>query len=281
MASLYSADFCEFDRMLKKRLIFTLLWQKSLFQLSRNFSLQAAGNLQWVRKHYELTSISRSIDELVLLNVARVDRQPDAFCQDISQLSAFCFMPIAAGGGIHSVEDAFRLLDAGADKLVVNSVLFSEPRLVRELVHVFGTQSIVASLDYKCTPKGREVLTHKGKQSVGLLLEDAVRQAEDLGVGELYITSIDRDGTGQGYDLEALSLVSNSCHVPVIASGGVGDFRHLLEGLQLKNVTGASTANIFNFLGDGLTKARKFIEDNGVQLAHWNFDMVSQADVAG
>jgi imidazole glycerol-phosphate synthase subunit HisF len=262
--------------MLKKRLVFTLLVQKGVFQLSRNFSLQAAGNIEWLCEHYELTSISRSIDELTLLNVTRGDQDLDAFCECISQLSAFCFMPIAAGGGIQSVDDAYRIIDAGADKLVLNSALFSGHALVRELVKIFGSQSIVASIDYKCTSAGREVLAKKGKQSVGLMLEDAVRQAENLGVGELYVTSIDRDGTGQGYDLEALAIVSNVCRVPVIASGGVGDFRHLLEGLQLKNVTGVSTANIYNFLGDGLTKARRFIEEGDVPLAQWNFDVVRE-----
>jgi cyclase len=107
-------------------------------------------------------------------------------------------------------------------------------------------------------------------------LATAIRHAEKAGAGELYLTSIDRDGTGQGYDLDTLELASRLCRLPIIASGGVGDFAHLLQGLQLENVTGASTANIFNFMSDGLTRARAFIEAGGLQLAHWQF-----ADVAG
>ena len=261
--------------MLKKRLIFTLLSQNGVFQLSRNFSLQAVGNLDWLRKYYDLSSISRSVDELVLLNVARGEKRMKSFCQDVSKLSSFCFMPIAAGGGIQSLDDAHRLLDSGADKLIVNSALFTRPDLVRELVQVFGRQCIVASLDYKYTALGAEAILENGQRPSGLTLEQAIVLAEDSGVGELYVTSIDQDGTGQGYDLETVSWASRACRVPVIASGGVGDFRHFLEGLQIENVTGVSTANIFNFLGDGLTKARDFIQKNDVQLAYWNFDAIT------
>jgi cyclase len=215
------------------------------------------------------------VDELVLLNVARGEKHMESFCQDVSKLSSFCFMPIAAGGGIQSLDDAYRLLDSGADKLIVNSALFTRPDLVRELVQVFGRQCIVASLDYKCTALGAEAILENGQRPSGLTLDQAIVLAEDSGAGELYVTSIDQDGTGQGYDLETVSWASRACRVPVIASGGVGDFRHFLEGLQIENVTGVSTANIFNFLGDGLTKARDFIQKNDVQLANWNFDAIT------
>lgn len=263
--------------MLKKRLIFTLLVQKGVFQLSRNFSLQAVGTLDWLRKHYEWASISRSIDELVLLNVTRGNKQMQVFCDNVSRLSAFSFMPIAAGGGIQSVEDAYRLLDAGADKLVINSALFSSPGLVEELAKIFGSQCVVASLDYRKTESGAEVFCQEAKTRVGMMLDSAIRHAENTGAGELYITSVDRDGTGQGYDLETLEAASSICRLPIIASGGVGDFQHFLQGLQLTNVTGASTANIFNFMSDGLTQARKFIETNGVELARWDFSKIPRA----
>lgn len=256
--------------MLKKRLIFTLLAAKGIFQLSRNFSLQAVGNFDWLRKHYHFASISRSIDELVLLNVARGDRHMAAFCDSVSQLSTACFMPIAAGGGIASLDDAYRLLDAGADKLVVNSALFTRPELVGEMAKTFGSQCVVASLDYRGSGVGAEVLAEAGRTRCATLSE-AIRRAEQIGAGELYLTSIDRDGTGQGYDVATLAAAAQLCRVPVIASGGVGNFEHLLEGLRIANVTGASTANIYNFMSDGLTQARTFIEQAGLQLARWHF----------
>jgi len=257
--------------VLKKRLIFTLLVNKGVFQLSRNFSLQAVGSFDWLKKHYELMSISRSIDELVLLNVTRGDKQTALFCESVSQLSTLCFTPIAAGGGIASMEDAYRLLDAGADKLVINTLLFDRPALVEELARTFGSQCVVASLDYRRQGGRLEVCADAAKRPTGSTLEAAARLAEQAGAGELYVTSVERDGTGQGYDVEALELVSRCCRLPVIASGGVGDFEHFVQGLRLRGVSGASTANIFNFMGDGLTKARGYIEQNGIELAKWDF----------
>ncbi len=257
--------------MLKKRLIFTLLIAKGLFQLSRNFSLQSVGTLDWLRKHYHFLSISRSVDELVLLNVTRGDKQMDAFCDSIARLSASSFMPIAAGGGIVSLDDAYRLLDAGADKLVVNSALFTTPRLVEDLAKTFGRQCVVASLDYRGTGERAQVYSQEGRIGTGMTLAAAVRRAEEIGAGELYLTSIERDGTGQGYDVATLEWACGLSRMPVIASGGVGNFEHLLQGLQIANVTGASTANIFNFMSDGLTQARKFIEANELPLARWEF----------
>ena len=257
--------------MLKKRLIFTLLVRKGVFQLSRNFSLQAVGNFDWLSNHYKLTSIARSIDELVLLNVDREYDQHASFLSSVAQLGTMCFMPVAAGGGVRTIDDAYRLLDAGADKLVVNTALFTEPKLVEEIARNFGSQCVVASLDYRKTVSGFEVWCGNGKRNSEMGLQDAARRAESVGAGELYVTSIDRDGTGQGYDLEALNLVTQTSRLPVIASGGVGDFKHFLEGLNLDGVTGASTANIFNFMSDGLTQARSFIEARGIPLAQWDF----------
>ena len=257
--------------MLKKRLIFTLLLNKGIFQLSRNFSLQAVGTLDWLKKHYEFAAISRSVDELVLLNVTRGEKQLPLFCEAIAQMSSSAFMPLAAGGGIGSLDDAYRLLDAGGDKLVVNSALFSAPGLVQDLVRTFGSQCVVASIDYRGSGADAEVFNEDGKTRTGLSLVAAIRRAEELGAGELYITSIDRDGTGQGYDLETLRQSSALCRLPMIASGGVGNFEHLLQGLQMPNVSGASTANIFNFMSDGLTQARGFIQAHRVPLASWDF----------
>lgn len=239
--------------------------------MSRNFSLQAVGNFDWLRKHYHLHSITRSIDELVMLNVSRGANDIKSFCESISQLSAMSFMPIAAGGGIREIDDAYRLLNAGADKLVMNNALFRMPGLVEGVARTFGSQCVVISLDVKRSDAGFQTFSDAGKHDTGMSLEAAIRLAEGLGAGELYVTSIDQDGTGQGYELESLRIATATSRLPVIASGGVGDFRHFVEGLSLDGVTGASTANIFNFMSDGLTQARAFIEAQGVKLASWDF----------
>jgi cyclase len=178
-------------------------------------------------------------------------------------------MPIAAGGGIRSRDDAFALLGAGADKLVVNTPLFTSPGLVEELAATFGSQCLVGSIDYRRGPAGTTVYYGNGAVSAAMPVEEAVRLAEGLGVGEIYLTSIDKDGTGQGYDIEALRAVADSSSIPVIASGGVGDFDHFVAGMSLPNVNGASTANIFHFVGEGLREARDHLLGHGIELARW------------
>lgn len=260
--------------MLKKRLIFTLLLQDGIIQLSRNFSLQAVGNLDWLYRHYDFDSMARSVDELVLLNVGRAHKNITEFAANVSSISKKCFMPIAAGGGISCIEDAYAILDAGADKLIVNSALNGNPNLVMEMVKIFGSQCVVASIDYKYVNSLDEVFTTNGMQPTGLTVEGAIRNAETMGVGEVYLTSMERDGTGEGYDLAMLSRVVNLCQVPIVASGGVGDFEHFVNGMEIENVTGVSTANIFNFVGDGLAEARNHIRECGIELAQWDFEIL-------
>lgn len=257
--------------MLKKRLIFTLLWQKGAYCLSRNFKLQTAGDLTWIKKHYNFQVIAFSIDELVVLNVARGDKGLESFAADVAELTRGCFVPLAAGGGIRSLGDARLLLNSGADKLVVNTPLYDQPDLVRELAQQFGRQCVVGSIDYKRTERGTEVFTQNGARPTGKSVEEAVAHAQGLGVGEIYLTSIERDGTGQGYDMGTLLRAIEASRVPLIASGGVGNFDHLADWLVQERASAAATANIFNFLGAGLIEARHHIAGRGIPLAQWEF----------
>lgn len=238
--------------------------------LSRNFRLQQVGNLQWLKDHYDFDAIAYSIDELIVLNVGREGKDADLFCQSLLELGKGCFIPIAAGGGIESFDDACKLFDAGADKLVINSALFKKPELVRELVRNYGGQSIVASLDYKVAGNEALVYIENGQLNTGARLEEAVEKVVALGVGEIYLTSIERDGTGQGYDLATLKKIAAISPVPIIASGGVGRDDHLVAGLDDVNVQAVSTANLFNFMEDGLTEARQYMKEQGVSLAEWD-----------
>lgn len=256
--------------MLKPRLVFVLLADRGTFVLSRNFRLQAVGDLRWLRSHYDFAAIAHSIDELVVLDVERSPRKDlTRFTLLLGELAASCFVPIAAGGGLRSLDDAFQLLGAGADKLVVNTPLVDDPALVRSLVTTFGAQSVVASLDYKHVGARREVFVADGARATGLELTEAARRAEELGVGELLVTSMDRDGTGQGYDLEGVRAVASAVSVPVVACGGVGRFDHLAEGLERGGASAVATANLFNFMADGLVEARAQLRARGVPLAAW------------
>jgi cyclase len=265
--------------MLKKRLIFTLLVQKGRFMLSRNFTLQAAGDLDWIMEHYEFDSIAFSIDELIVLNVDRDTSDTEQFCGILAKISAHCFMPIAAGGRIRCIEDADRLFKSGADKVVINSPLFQNHGLIRDLVARFGSQSVIASIDYKRAQSSSEgeVFVENGSRPVGMTLSEAVPHALELGAGELYLTSITRDGTGQGLDTEYISRIGEGVSVPVIISGGAGNFRHLSDAISLKSISAVSTANLFNFMSDNLTEAREEIIASGTALATWE-KIVRNAD---
>ncbi len=255
--------------MLKRRLIFALLWQKGAFWLSRNFRVSKAGNLGWLEKNYNFAVIADAIDELVVLNVSREPGHMHDFAADVAALCAGVFVPLTVGGGIRSLDDAALLLRNGADKLLVNTPLYEESELVRELVATYGSQCIVASIDYKRTTTSTEVYSQQGARGTGHSVETAVARAVELGAGEILLTSMDRDGTGQGYDLEVLRRVAATTSIPVIASGGVGNFEHLAAWLEDPLGTAACTANIFNFLGGGLREARDHIVSRGIPLATW------------
>lgn len=255
--------------MVKPRLIFTLLIDNGSFMLSRNFSLQKVGDLGWLKECYDFDSIALSIDELIVLDVTRGQKNVDTLTQRVAELAKDCFMPIAAGGGVDSMETAYRILAAGADKLVVNTALERNPDFVRQLVRVFGGQSIVASIDYREVNGVNRVFVGNGAEATGKELGEFATQAAALGIGEIYVTSMQRDGTGQGYDIATLRSLSRAMPVPVIASGGVGKPQHLLDGLREAGVQAVSTANLFNFIASGLAQARNALIQSGVPLPTW------------
>lgn len=256
--------------MVKKRLIFTLLVDNKTFQLSRNFSRQKVGDLNWLLNSYQAESILHSIDELVILNVSK-EGAFDSFIEVLKTLSQHCFMPIAAGGGVRTLEQARAIFNAGADKIVLNSTLFTDEALVNEIAAHYGKQSIVGSIDYRGSGETSEVMIECGQKRIEKTLSDVFAYLATLPMGELYLTAIDRDGTGRGYDLEMLNKIQHWVRVPIIASGGVGKFEHFHEGMQIERVTGVSTANLFNFIGDGLQRAREYLCEKETPMAAWDF----------
>ena len=255
--------------MAKKRLIFSLFYNDGGFMLSRNFRLQRAGSIEWLKTNYNFRKVSCSIDELVILDVSRNEKNLSRFCEHIKSISEECFIPIATGGGITSLEKAKMVINSGADKLVVNSALFEIPDFVRQLVLTYGSQCVIASLDAKKTSSGFDLYMNNGARKVPLAFPEAIRHVSRLGIGELYLNSIDKDGTGQGYMFELLGQLGGAVKVPVILAGGVGNWHHLLEGLQHGMVDAAATGNLFNFIGNGFPKARAHLLESGINLAKW------------
>ena len=187
----------------------------------------------------------------------------------VSNLVNHVFIPIAAGGGIRTIEDAELLFKSGSDKLVLNTALMESPEFVKILVKKYGSQSIVASIDYKKVNGELQVYTNNGSTKIDMNLIDYIKYLELLEVGELYLNSIDKDGTGFGFDFETIKPLENTINLPLIIAGGAGNESHLIEGLTLDTVNAVATANLFNFIGDGLPKARKKIIDRGINLAKW------------
>jgi len=263
--------------MLKKRLIFTLLYNQGQFVLSRNFRLQKVGDLDWLQTNYNFSKISFSIDELLVLDVTRGERDTGAFCDTLKALTQGCFVPIAAGGGVRSIEHARALLRSGADKVVVNTALYENTGFIAELASEFGQQCVVASMDVKRTPDGNyRVMAECGGKALEGDAREWIERVTNQGVGELYLNSIERDGTGQGYDMQMLDLLPPVMPIPVILAGGVGNSSHLAEGIADARVDATATAHLFNFVGDGLKQARHSLVASGVDLPVWD---VRQLDI--
>jgi len=186
-------------------------------------------------------------DELCFLDISASHEGRGTLIDVVRRTAEVCFMPLTVGGGVRSAEDARALLLAGADKVAVNSAAVSRPEVVAEIADRFGSQCVVASVDARRTGDHWEVFTHGGRRETGL---DAVEHALNLarlGAGELLITSMDRDGTRDGYDLALIRAIADQVDVPVVASGGVGGLHHLVEGIRDGHASAVLAASIFHF----------------------------------
>ena len=255
--------------MLRKRIIFTLIYSDNFFMQSRNFRLQKVGNLEWLKKNYKFQKIAFSLDELIILNASKSEKNIADFAKTISNIVNEVFIPIAAGGGIRSIEDAELLFKSGADKVVLNSSLVEDSNLVKELVNKFGSQSIVASIDYKNVGGKLHVYIKDGTFKIDLTLVEYIKYIETLEVGEIYLNSIEKDGTGFGYDFDTINNLGSEINLPLIIAGGAGNESHLFDGLALSSVSAVATANLFNFIGNGLPNARQKILGQGINLSNW------------
>lgn len=240
--------------------------------LSRNFRLQRAGNIEWLNNNYNFINIAFSIDELIILDVSRGERDTQRFCDHVKMIIKECFIPISIGGGITTCEQAKLIMNSGADKLVVNTALFKSPSFVKELVSLYGRQCIIASVDAKRHADGFHIYIENGSTETPFGLSEGIKHIMDIGIGEIYLNSMDKDGTGHGYMYELLSEIEHDVKVPVIMAGGAGNWHHLLEGLQHDSVDAVSTASLFNFIGQGFPNARRQLLSKGINLAEWISD---------
>ncbi|MCF8196387.1 MAG: hypothetical protein K9J38_10355 [Polynucleobacter sp.] len=261
--------------MLKKRLIFTLLYQNKHFFLSRNFRLQKIGNIDWLKKNYNFSKISSSIDELIILNVDRNSDTSLDFADLLGEVAKNCFVPIAAGGGIRNIDQARMLLRSGADKVVLNTAVFWNIELINELIKEFGSQSVVASVDIKRENANFKIFSNCGSVEVAGTVKEWFELISNSNIGELFITSIDGDGTGQGINLDVLELLPKNFSKPLILAGGIGQPNHFIAPFLDDRVDAVATANLLNFVGDGLMLSRLEIINNKIDIPKWNFQLIS------
>lgn len=248
--------------MLKKRIIPTLLYRDfGLVKGIRFDSRRAVGSPMQAIKVYNL----RGVDELVFLDVAATlhGRQPDFALVD--DLADDCFMPLTVGGGVHCLQDVARLLAVGADKVAFNSAAVENPDLIEAASDRFGAQCIVASIDTKADGDGTvRVWTRSGTYRTDRDPVEFAREMEDRGAGELLLTSIDRDGTMEGYDIATISAVSNAVSVPVIASGGAGSYADMFRVIDEADVSAVAAASIFHFTQQTPIEAKVYLREHGV-----------------
>jgi len=187
-------------------------------------------------------------DELTFLDITASSDNRDTLYDVVSRTAEACFMPLTVGGGVRKTEDIRKLLLAGADKVSINTAAVNNPDFVREAAEKFGDQCIVVSIDAKETAPGRfEIFTHGGRNATGIDAVDFAKRMAAHGAGELLVTSMDRDGTRSGYNIALTRAIADAVTVPVIASGGVGNLQHLVEGIRDGHATAVLAASIFHF----------------------------------
>ncbi len=210
---------------------------------------------------------AQGADELVFLDITASQERRDILLDVVGRVAEACFMPLTVGGGVRTLADFRNLLLVGADKVAINSAAVESPTLITEAARRFGAQCVVVSIDYKAGAGGRpEVFTHAGTTPTGLDPVLWARKVVEAGAGEVLLTSIDREGTLAGYDIDMTRAVAQSVDVPVIASGGVGNLQHFVDGLKSGGASAVSAGSIFHFTDQSVIKAKTFMKQAGVEV---------------
>ncbi|CAG2154081.1 imidazole glycerol phosphate synthase subunit HisF [Cupriavidus plantarum] len=254
--------------MLAKRIIPCLDVTNGRVVKGVNFlELRDAGDPVEIARRYD----EQGADEITFLDITATSDGRDLILHIIEAVASQVFIPLTVGGGVRAVEDVRRLLNAGADKISVNSSAIANPQLVSDATGKYGSQCIVVAIDAKRSsapgePPRWEVFTHGGRKATGLDVVEWARQMADRGAGELLLTSMDRDGTKSGFDLELTRAVSDAVSIPVIASGGVGGLQDLADGITVGRADAVLAASIFHYGQHTVGEAKEFMARQGIPM---------------
>ncbi|WP_250461345.1 imidazole glycerol phosphate synthase subunit HisF [Microbulbifer litoralis] len=206
-------------------------------------------------------------DEITFLDITATHEERDTTLHTVEQMAAQVFIPLTVGGGVRTLQDIRNLLNAGADKTAINSAAVRNPEFVREAAERFGSQCIVVAIDAKRVGEGKwEIFTHGGRKPTGIDAVAWAKKMADYGAGEILLTSMDRDGTKNGFDLALTRAVADAVPVPVIASGGVGNLQHLAEGVLEGGADAVLAASIFHFGEYSIAEAKAFMQEAGIEM---------------
>ncbi len=250
--------------MLKKRIIPTLLWKNFTLVKGKSFD-------SWRRVGTVLPAVivynTRDCDELIIVDIEASIKNTEIDFDSIRDFSSECNVPLTIGGGIKNIKQIQQLLRSGADKVSINTYAYSDISLIKNSSKEFGTQCIVSSVDFKFNQDKKiyECFSHSGTRNTGINILDWVRKLEDHGAGEIILTSIERDGTMSGYDCEIIEKIVEKVNVPIIASGGCGNYNHMFE-VFMTGVSAVAAASIFHFTQQTPLEAKKYLIEKNIPM---------------
>lgn len=249
---------------LAKRIIPCLDVDKGRVVKGVNFlNIRDAGDPIEIAKRYD----DEGADEITMLDITASHETRDTTYKTVENIASQVFIPLTVGGGVRKIEDIKKLLRSGADKVSINTAAVENPDFVKEAADKFGSQCIVVAVDAKLkedSSSSWEVVTYGGRNRTGIDVQEWTKQVADYGAGEILLTSMDRDGTKEGFDNELVFQVASSIDIPVIASGGVGNLQHLIDGIQIGGAEAVLAASIFHFSEFTIQEAKDAMKDSGI-----------------
>lgn len=249
--------------MLKKRIVPSLLLKNGRLVKSVQFgSYKDVGNPVTAARVYD----AQRTDELIFLDIDASRENRGTLRDVVRRVAEECFMPLAVGGGIRSIDDIRDLIQNGADKVVINTAAVEIKNFISEAARIFGSSNITVSIDVKKNGAVHEVFTHSGTQATGLEVGAWAKEVQKMGAGEIFLTSIDNDGTMAGYDLSLVQSVTNQVRIPVIVSGGAGKLEDFVEVFTTGHADAASAASMFHFTDQSPIKVRRYLVDKGINV---------------